>query len=416
MMWKPYFRGASKGRQRAPKSGHTLEENRVTQPLVRHRAFNRHDVITAGWYPLCRSKAVAVGEAQSLKIGSQRVVAYRGQDERVRVMDAFCPHMGADLANGSVVGNHLQCYFHQWRFDASGVCVGTRCGQMPSSGARVAAYATEERWGHIWVHAGGAPQSPLPVPPGLDGCDVDAWYLGRVRLFAHHHAMFAGGIDLQHFGSVHGLDADFEVEFERAGAQSAEWFVRGHLPARGSFRQRLGGALLGRSFAYRMRVGGGSVVAMSYGDSPRLFGSGMPLPAFHVLWGCVPQPDGVSEVEIFILAKRGDTAFARASSAMRKALTVVLLGALRDDDVKAFPNMRFQPRNLLREDATVVQLIQYINSLPVTEWSSLEAWEEETKRQVPGANVRRPLSVDSDLTASCEKAQGLMSQRDGTTP
>ena len=378
---KSYFHRISNASRKAPKTGHSFHENLVSQPLVRHRTFHRHDVITEGWYPLCRSKTLPIGVARSLTVGRQRLVVFRGADGGVRALDSFCPHMGADLANGTVIGNHIQCYFHQWKFDERGECVSTRCGRKPSIGARVNSYSVDEKYGHVWVYAGGAAEYPLPVPPGLDGCDVDAWHLGRVRLYAHHHAMMAGGIDLQHFGSVHGLDADFEVQLERAHSQQAEWFVRGQLPAEGTLRQRIGATLLGHSFAYRMRVAGGSIVAMTYGDAPRLFGSGFPLPTFHVLWGCLPQVDGVSEVEIFILAERGNKIAGRCLSAVQKLMTVFLLGALRDDDVKAFPNIRFQPKNLLHEDAAMVQLIQYLNAQPITEWSQHSAWEEERARK-----------------------------------
>lgn len=385
---KSFLRRNSRASARAPKSGHTFSENLVSQPLVRHRTFHRHDVITEGWYPLCRSSLLSVARARSVTVGQQRLVIFRGQDGRVRALDAFCPHMGADLSNGTVVENDIQCYFHQWRFNERGACVSTRCGKKPSSGARIQSYSVDEKWGHIWVYAGGEAEYPLPLPPGLDGCDVNAWHLGRVRLYAHHHAMMAGGIDLQHFGSVHGLDADFDVEHTQTHPHQAEWFVRGRLPAQGSFRQRLGGALLGRTFGYRMRVAGGSVVAMTYGDAPRLFGSGLSLPTLHILWGCLPQKDGVSEVEIFVLAQRGEKALGHCLSASKKLMTLLLLGALRDDDVKAFPNMRFQPRNLLREDAPVVQLIQYLNAQPVTEWSQRAAWEEEVARENKASDAR----------------------------
>ena len=40
-----------------------------------------------------------------------------------------------------------------------------------------------------------------------------------------------------------------------------------------------------------------------------------------------------------------------------------------DDDVKAFPHMRFQLGRLVAEDASVAKLARFIDSLPISEWS-----------------------------------------------
>src|SRR5690242_20421917 len=100
----------------APKDDHTRRENVGTQPLVEHPVFNNPEVMTEGWYPVCSSRALRSGKARSFLLGAQRLTLFRGQDGRARALDAFCPHMGADLGNGTVVGNELRCYFHQWQF------------------------------------------------------------------------------------------------------------------------------------------------------------------------------------------------------------------------------------------------------------------------------------------------------------
>src|SRR5262249_39519343 len=98
-------------RMTAGKDGHTPRETLPTQPPKRHRAFNNHEVLTEGWYPALPARALAREQARSVRIGYQRLVVYRGEDGRVRALDAFCPHMGADLANGKVVGDQIECYF-----------------------------------------------------------------------------------------------------------------------------------------------------------------------------------------------------------------------------------------------------------------------------------------------------------------
>ena len=349
------------------KDGHTLRENRRTQPLTEHRAFNNHDVVTEGWYPVCPARALKVDAARWFRIGALRVALYRGADGRVRALDAFCPHMGADLANGTVIGNELQCYFHQWRYDESGACTGTRCGEAPPRGARVTAYPVEERYGFLWIFSAPIASHPLPVCPGLDGCEVDAFHLGRVRLFAHHHAMMAGGIDLQHFASVHDLDVDFDLAVVDLAPGVAEWRLRGQLPARG-WRSRLGRFATGGEVSYTLRVAGGSVAAITYGGDLRWRGRGRELPTLHILWGCTPTEQGPSEVDVFVLARRR-AGLGRAATWALMGATAALLRVLKDDDIKAFPNMRFNPKNLVPADRSVARFIQYANRLAISDWS-----------------------------------------------
>jgi nitrite reductase/ring-hydroxylating ferredoxin subunit len=350
------------------RDGHTLAENRQTQPLVAHRAFNNPEVLTEGWYPVCLAARIKRGRAESFRIGYQRIVVYRGDDGVARSLDAFCPHMGADLANGDVVGAEIRCYFHRWRFDGAGRCTAVGAGGRPPKNAALRAYPVEERYGFVWVFAGEKAHHPLPTSPGLEGQKVLAHHLGTVRLFAHHHAMMAGGIDLQHFATVHRLDVDLSFEVLPREPGVADWQVRGELARRG-VRARLGRLVIGPRFAYTLRVAGGSVAAITYGDEPRLYGRGPRLPTLHILWGCRPLECGVSEVEIFLLAERGDGARGRLAAAAKLAATLGLLGFLQDDDVKAFPHMRFNPQQLLPADRSVARLIQFLNGLPISVWS-----------------------------------------------
>lgn len=51
-------------------------------------------------------------------------MAFRTQDGVAHVMDAYCPHLGANLGvMGRVVGDCIECPFHGWRFRGKdGVC------------------------------------------------------------------------------------------------------------------------------------------------------------------------------------------------------------------------------------------------------------------------------------------------------
>ncbi len=329
-------------------------------------------MLCEGWYPVCRARALKRGQCRSFLIDRQRLVLWRGAgDGRVRALDAFCPHMGADLGNGAVVGDELRCYFHQWQFDGGGALTrvpALPCGPLPK-GARLASWPVEEKYGFVWVYS--APEAPYPVPdpPGLEDRETVGFLVGSPTLYAHHHVMMVGGIDLQHFAAVHGLDVRFAWRVDERSAQVWDWDLEGELPAPTTWKLRLARWLLGSRIGYRARFAGGSVASVTYGPEQRFRGRGRRLPAVHLFWGCVPLPDDVSRVFVFVVLPRRRGLFGRLANLGLLAVAAALLAALRDDDAKAFPNMRFDPRHLIEPDRSAARLISLIDRLPVSVWS-----------------------------------------------
>ena len=50
----------------------------------------------------------------SVNVLGQFLAIYRGEDGQVYALDAYCPHLGANLGLGKVCGNSLECPFHAW--------------------------------------------------------------------------------------------------------------------------------------------------------------------------------------------------------------------------------------------------------------------------------------------------------------
>jgi nitrite reductase/ring-hydroxylating ferredoxin subunit len=361
-----------------PRTGHSRYENLVSQPLKFEGLFANPDAIVEGWYPLLPSNLLAIGEARSFTILRQRVVVWRGQDANLSALDAFCPHMGADLGNGRVVGNNLQCYFHHWQFSSDGQVSNAVCSRMNSvEKARLKRYELREYLGHVWIYAGDEIRTPLIVPAGLEDHEIAAMKIAEPTLFAHHHVMMAGGIDLLHFSTVHGIDIDFDFQHSASADSVLDWSMSGPI-ANTTWRGRVGRLLVGSEFKYRLRVGGGSMVAITYGENQRFMGRFFKIPSLHVLWGCVPTTDGVSRVTVFSVIKKPKGWLAGLRARALHALTLALLVWLRDDDVKAFPNMRFQVATPLPEDKPVLQLIFAINRMRESIWTK-KSFEEKSK-------------------------------------
>mmetsp|Transcript_16268 Transcript_16268/g.16197 ORF Transcript_16268/g.16197 Transcript_16268/m.16197 type:complete len:265 (+) Transcript_16268:1-795(+) len=79
-----------------------------------------------GWFIVARSSELKKGQTKSVDYHGQNIALFRGTDGIVYAIDAYCAHMGANLAEGGVVkySKGLQCPFHGWVFDGStGNCV-----------------------------------------------------------------------------------------------------------------------------------------------------------------------------------------------------------------------------------------------------------------------------------------------------
>ena len=56
-----------------------------------------------GWFQVAWSADVAKGEVKQLHYFGRDLVAFRGNDGVVHVLDAYCQHLGASLAHGGCV-------------------------------------------------------------------------------------------------------------------------------------------------------------------------------------------------------------------------------------------------------------------------------------------------------------------------
>lgn len=62
---------------------------------------------------------------KSVFLPGEQVAVFRGTEGKAYVVDAYCPHLGANLAvGGRVVGQSIECPFHGWQFRGEdGKCV-----------------------------------------------------------------------------------------------------------------------------------------------------------------------------------------------------------------------------------------------------------------------------------------------------
>ncbi|MBA3530696.1 MAG: aromatic ring-hydroxylating dioxygenase subunit alpha [Ardenticatenales bacterium] len=165
--------------------------------------FNNPAVNVQSWYVVARSAAVGRGKVRSFDLLGRKVVLYRAASGRVHVMDARCPHLGANLGHGTVVGEELQCAFHNWRFGPDGQCRAAP-GLAEPPQRHVRAYPVQERWGLLWLFNGPEPLFDLPQLPAA----TRFWTLcpPSQHIRCHPHLVIANGLDAAHFEALHGMD------------------------------------------------------------------------------------------------------------------------------------------------------------------------------------------------------------------
>lgn len=346
--------------------------NRQTQPHRPMAVFGNWDVIAKGWYVACRSDELPRRAARPVELHGQRLVVFRGEDGVARTLDAFCPHMGTDLAEGKVVGNVLRCYFHHWTFDGAGRCTAIPAlrGQPAPERARVATYATAERYGCVWVWPEAAAPAPLPEFEGLEGADLVAWLDRPVERTCHHHVCMINGIDPQHLSTVHGLDIEMRLSYAEADeGRVVDFVLEGELPP--TLLGRLGRALIGPTYRYGMRYAGGCLGMLTTVKGLSLFGSGPRLPELHMLYAYTPLAPGRIRIQPIFVARRRRGPLGWLWTRLLLFFTLRGYRTLQGEDGRVYDHMRFDPAVLLPIDGPVARFIAWVNRLEPSRWSQV---------------------------------------------
>ena len=176
-----------------------------------------------GWFSVSRDIELQVGEVKQVQAFDRELVLYRTRSGVAVLQDAYCPHLGANLAvGGRVVGESIRCPFHGWRFGSQGKCEEIPyCEEIPER-ARLRTWHTQEKNGevYVWYH----PENTAPqweIPDLIELGDPN-WTTPRYAEFlvpAHVQDIAENSCDPVHFQYVH-RQADIppsEVTIEENG-------------------------------------------------------------------------------------------------------------------------------------------------------------------------------------------------------
>lgn len=144
----------------------------------------------------------------SIELFESKICLWRDQKGTPHAMVDRCPHKGAALSKGKVVDDNLQCPYHGWTYDASGVCISIPAameGQAIPKKACLPSFACEEHHGLIFVWWGSTSPEPFPDMEVVPHDDDPAWRRleGEVTWEAHWLRVVEGYMDLTHAPFVH---------------------------------------------------------------------------------------------------------------------------------------------------------------------------------------------------------------------
>ncbi len=149
-----------------------------------------------GWYVVARAGDVPRRAVRPVSIAGRECVFYRTESGALHALDAHCPHMGAHLKHGAVVGEQLRCALHGHLIDGHGAVRGPG---LDCPKARK--WPIAERYDLVFVHFGAGEPPALPAP---DEADRFAWTTAKaVPIAADWRCMATNAFDMPHLCTVH---------------------------------------------------------------------------------------------------------------------------------------------------------------------------------------------------------------------
>jgi phenylpropionate dioxygenase-like ring-hydroxylating dioxygenase large terminal subunit len=132
------------------------------------------------WYYAMHGSQLKSGKLVQKEILGEKVVFGRSRSGKPFALRDNCPHRGIPLSEGRFDGEMIECCYHGWQFDCSGVCQKIPALAEPManlSRIRAQSYRCEEVHGTVWIFmpdpshppAGDAALPPLPdlfIPRG----------------------------------------------------------------------------------------------------------------------------------------------------------------------------------------------------------------------------------------------------------
>ena len=328
------------------------------------RKFNNSEYFLAGWYWALPSAVLKKNQPEALNFLGKEMVIYRGADGKVRAMDAYCPHMGAHLAEGKIEGNSLRCMFHGWKFDENGTCSDIPCLSKVIAVDTLNTYETAEHYGMIWIWTGTGPSSKLPEVPELDG-KSSAVLLGNSFVKnCHPNVVMINAIDAQHFNTVHpmvkNLAGGVNLEAEKKDEHSIEFRNLSMIQNNGSLLNKLLAPFYSGALTYHLKYWYGSTGTVTIGPD---------FLRFHIMFTLRPTAKGEAEGQTILVTRTRSGIFGKALNAVLLRVTKIVGDYFAKGDTQIFRTIRFSLHTPIAADTPIIKFIKHAERQELAAWS-----------------------------------------------
>lgn len=158
------------------------------------------------WYAVLNAGQVKQGSKPiAFKRLNQDMVFWRTRSGKVIAMTDSCPHRQAKLSLGKVVDDNIQCAFHGFQYDTSGMCqlipANGKNGPRPKV-FQTNVFEVREEYGFIWVWHG-EPQKEYPKVDYFDNLEGFAYATISKVWNNHYTRAIENLLDMAHLPFVH---------------------------------------------------------------------------------------------------------------------------------------------------------------------------------------------------------------------
>ncbi|OLP19403.1 (2Fe-2S)-binding protein [Leptolyngbya sp. 'hensonii'] len=323
------------------------------------KVFNHPDCFIPGWYWALPSRQLRVGQVKPVTLQGRDLALYRGRDGRAIAVDAYCPHMGAHLAEGRVEEDGLRCFFHNWKFNTQGHCIEMP-GVEPLIPLQIQTWPTAEHYGLIWVWTGTTPSSPPPTVPELEQADCDVRLGAHFYKNCHPNVVMINAIDAHHFNTVHNLP--LEIHFVKQDRQDkAILFSNTTRGGQDSWLIRLIQPLYKQEGTYSLCYWYGSTGTVTLGPDCL---------HFYILFTLRMLPEGKTEGQTVLITPKRSGVAGWLLNRLILQVTQWVGNYFARGDTRIFQTIQFDFQTPTKADQSIIQFIQHLEQQPAIAWKT----------------------------------------------
>ncbi|MGK7880264.1 MAG: Rieske 2Fe-2S domain-containing protein [Crocosphaera sp.] len=331
----------------------------MIQTSPKTQIFNHPDRFIEGWYWLLRSRDLPVGQVKAVSLLGRNLAVYRTIHGKVVAMDAYCPHMGAHLAEGTVEGESLRCFFHNWKFTADG-----NCAEIPrlekNLPIKLQTWPVKEAYGLIWLWTGTEPKLPLPFAPELEQEVVDAHVSKIFVKECHPNVVMVNAIDAHHFNTVHNFPVEikFKSEIMNPNVITFNNITKG---GEDSWLVRLIKPLYKEEATYNMCYWYGSVGTVTLGPD---------FLHFYIMFALRMLENGKTEGATILMTKRRPGLLGWLFNQLVLFVTALVGNYFAKGDTQIFKTIKFNLKTPIWADQSIVEFIHHVEHQQALTWGS----------------------------------------------